>query len=632
MKKAVRGLLGLSLCVDLVGCAGGAVEPFSMNQPTLSSQTANNPTIVGRDSSLPSVVTHSGSGYGDSSTGDILKPNDDFAPGDDAMMDSDSVDEDPGIGFPDLNTPAPSENNTVPDGEPVEVRPDSRRVPRVPMNDYRNNFFKNYGVNPFVEVSTDPLSTFGADVDTASFGVTRAYLHQRQFPPVAAVRPEEFINSFDYNYPTPASGDFAIHTEMMPSPLSQKAHLLRVGIQARKIADAQRKPANLTFVIDVSGSMDRENRLGLVKRSLRLLLNQLRPEDRVAVVVYGNHARTLLAHTEVSERSAIDAVIASLRPEGSTNAEAGLLEGYAQASRAYRHGQINRVLLLSDGVANVGETGPDAIMRRIRIERENGITLTSLGFGMDGFNDTLMEQLANQGDGNYAYIDTLQEAEHVLSTHLTSTLQTLGKDFKVQVKFPEQYVEHYRLVGYENRDIADADFRNDAVDAGEVGAGHSVTALYEMRLTPFGQQALNEGSSRVSLADVTLRYKAVDDFSRIKEVERQASAERLAQSASDSLKLSACAAGFAETLRGSVFARQYSLTQLQNDLNALTINPQMQQAPKVQEFVNMVRRANNLRQPRHEALNLQQEELVERSDNPQQLAGWKQFLYKQLGG
>ncbi len=492
---------------------------------------------------------------------------------------------------------------------------------------YRETFFKNYGVNPFIDSKSDPQSTFGADADTASYSITRAYLNSGKFPPEAAIRPEEFINAFDYNYKDPKTGNFNIYTHMMTSPFDARNHLLRIGIQGKRVKE--NKPSNITVVVDVSGSMNKENRLGLVQRSLQILFNKLSKEDRVAVVIYGSEARTLLPHTPVIDRATLDSIIVKLRPEGSTNAEAGLLAGYAEASKAYRHGEINRVILMSDGVANVGEKGPEKILERIKAESESGITLTTLGFGMDGFNDTLMEQLANQGNGNYAYIDTVEEAHKSLSMRLKSTLYTLGYDVKIQVDFPTEYVEQYRLIGYENRDIADRDFRNDTVDSGEVGSASAVTALYEVRLTPEGLQKF-KAHSPDALATVRMRYKTIDNLAQVKEIEHRATGQIVAKAPTDRLKLSACVAGFAEILRGSVFAREYSLYQLHDNVKELAENSDVQ-GREVNELLGLIHQARNLKNPT-QPQPIAEDDVIQQSENPRQLSDWKAFLLRQLGG
>ena len=300
--------------------------------------------------------------------------------------------------------------------------------------------------------------------------------------------------------------------------------------------------------------MNRENRLGLVKRALGLLLDELHRDDRVALVVFGSRGRVLLRPTRDLE--AIREAIDQLRPEGSTNAEEGLRLGYDVADGAYRAGAINRIVLCSDGVANVGATGPESILARIGTEARRGIELTTVGFGMGNYNDALMEQLADQGDGSYHYVDSLDEARKVFVDELTGTLQTIAKDAKVQVEFDPEVVDRWRLLGYENRDVADRDFRNDRVDAGEVGAGHSATALYEVRLA-HGVRGVRRGDR---LATLRLRWKSAA-AGRVQEAAlelRVGDLEDSFRSASDNLRRAAIAAELAEMLKHSFYAQDGS--------------------------------------------------------------------------
>lgn len=349
-------------------------------------------------------------------------------------------------------------------------------------------FFAQYGVNPYILSSVDNLSTFSLDVDTGAYSIARRYLQDGLQPPPEAVRVEEFVNSFDQGYANPPDVTFAIYADGAPSPFhNDGTYFLRIGVQGYDIPEAERPSANLVFVIDVSGSMNQENRLGLVKESLALLVDRLRADDVVSIVVYGSSARTVLYPTAGSERQAILNAINTLQTEGSTNLEAGMLMGYEMANRAYIAGGINRVILTSDGVANVGDTGPDSLAAKIRGYADAGINLTTIGVGLGNYNDVMMEQLANQGDGAYAYIDTLDEAHRLFGKDLMGTLQTIGLDAKIQVEFEPQVVQQYRLVGYENRAIADQDFRNNEVDAAEFGAGHTAAAIYAVQLTPGAQ-------------------------------------------------------------------------------------------------------------------------------------------------
>ena len=425
-------------------------------------------------------------------------------------------------------------------------------------------FFKEYGTNPFIDTEDDHLSTFGMDVDTASYAVTRRYLRDGYLPPTEAVRVEEFVNAFDYNYTPPSQDAFAVHIEGAPSRFGEgkRLQLLRIGIQGRVVPDENRKDAMLTFVIDVSGSMAMESRLELVKRALTLLVEQLRPGDEVGIVVYGTRARTVLSHTGIEGREEILAAIHSLTPEGVTNAEEGLRLGYKLALRNAKAGSINRVILCSDGVANVGETGPDAILKTIRSHVEEGITLTTVGFGMGNYNDVLMEQLANKGNGSYAYVDTLNEAKRVFVENLTGTLQLIAKDAKVQVDFNPEVVSRFRLLGYENRRLDHEDFRDDDADGGEIGSGHSVTALYEIKL--------HEGATG-KLATVFIRHED-PDTRHVSETNAEIFSIALKaafEDASPEFQLAATVAEFAEILRESYWAQDGSLAAVQQSIKGI---------------------------------------------------------------
>ena len=452
---------------------------------------------------------------------------------------------------------------------------------------YDDVFFKEYGTNPFIDTEDEHFSTFGMDVDTASYSITRRYLRDGHLPPREAVRVEEFVNSFDYNYMPPSDGAFAVHIEGAPSRFGEgkRLQLLRIGIQGSVIPDENRKDAILTFVIDVSGSMAMENRLGLVKRSLTLLVEQLRQGDKVGIVIYGSNARTVLPHTGIEARAEILEAINALEPEGATNAEAGLRLGYSLALQNTRSHNINSVILCSDGVANVGATGSDAILKNIRAHVEEGITLTTVGFGMGNYNDILMEQLANNGNGSYAYVDNLSEAKRVFVENLTGTLQVIAKDAKVQVDFNPQTVSRFRLLGYENRRLAHEDFRDDDVDAGEIGSGHSVTALYEIKL--------HEGATG-HLATVFIRHEDPDN-QHVSEISKNISTTQLKstfEEASDQFQLVAAIAEFAEILRESYWAQEGSLAAVRQTIKE--IQPQISNE-QVDELTHLVSRAISLK-------------------------------------
>ncbi len=448
-------------------------------------------------------------------------------------------------------------------------------------------FFDDYGVNPFVDAYEDHLSTFALDVDTASYSVARRYVKDGNVPPAEAIRVEEFVNYFDPGYPTPPDVAFGIYADGARSPFhSDGQYILRFGVQGYEVPEHTRKPASLTFVIDVSGSMDRENRLGLVKQSLQMLVDQLRPDDMVSIVVYGSDTRVVLYPTSGADRDTILNAIYSLRSQGSTNAEAGLQLGYQMAANAFRPDAINRVILCSDGVANVGQTGPDAILNTIRGYVEEGITLTSVGFGMGNFNDVLLERLANDGNGNYAYVDNLDEARKLFVDDLTSTLQVIALDAKIQVDFNPEVVAYYRLIGYENRDVADQDFRNDAVDAGEIGAGHSATALYAVTFRP---------NADGRIATVQLRWEDPDTH-EVTEINGNFNTWDLAASfeqADPRYQLAVIVAQYAELLRHSPWAAETSAAQLVD--HAYRISSLLWDDTEVTEFASLVSRASQIR-------------------------------------
>lgn len=451
-----------------------------------------------------------------------------------------------------------------------------------------DNQFKDAGVNPETNTRYDHLSTFALDVDTASYTVTRSYLNDGMLPPYEAVRVEEFVNAFDQGYASPKDAAFTVYADGAPAPrgYDESAYILRFGVQGYRVENFERKPAVLTFVIDVSGSMNMENRLELVKKSLRMLVDRLDGRDSVAIVVYGTDARAVLPPTPGDQHGVILSAIESLEPEGVTNAEAGLRLGYTYASESYREGAINRVILCSDGVANFGNTDPDTILNEVGGYVDQGITLTSIGVGMGNFNDVLMERLADRGNGSYHYVDTLQEARKVFVDRLTSTLQEIAKDAKVQVDFNTDVVATYRLLGYENRAIADQDFRNDTVDAGELGAGHTATALYEVHLKP---------GAEGRIATVQLRWQD-PDTSEVKEINGNFNTWDLASRFEDTsprYQLAVTVGQFAEILRESPYGGEISLDELAR--RSERIARSLGEDEQVYEFAQLVRRAAELR-------------------------------------
>ncbi len=383
--------------------------------------------------------------------------------------------------------------------------------------------------NPFRRVSTDPLSTFSIDVDTASYANVRRFLNAGTLPPPDAVRIEELINYFRFDYPAPAAGaPVSITTELAACPWNPAHRLALVGLRARPL-DLEAVPArNLVFLIDVSGSMDSPDKLPLIRTGLRMLVDTLTPRDRVAIVVYAGASGVALPSTSGAQKDIIHAAIARLEPGGSTNGAAGITLAYEIARQHFVNGGINRVILATDGDFNVGVTSQGELTRLIEEKRDSGVFLSVLGFGTGNLKDSTMEKLADRGNGNYAYLDTLHEARKVLVNEGGATLVTVAKDVKIQVEFNPALVAGYRLIGYENRLLANEDFNNDRKDAGEIGAGHTVTALYELippgepvptgSVDPLKYQAPRAPAATQTkeVLTVKVRYKAPDgDASRL---------------------------------------------------------------------------------------------------------------------
>ena len=421
--------------------------------------------------------------------------------------------------------------------------------------------FIDYGIRTFIDTGSDPLSTFALDVDTGSYTVARRYLGEGQLPPRESVRVEEYVNFFDYDYVAPDSG-LSFGVDGGPSPFGDETYVLRVGVQAAELEADERPPVALTFVVDTSGSMDSPDRLGLVKESLSLLVSQLQPSDTVAIVTYSGDSGVVLEPTAILERNVILSAIDELRAGGSTNLESGLTTGYDLAERAFRDDGVNRVIVASDGLANAGVTSADLLADSIRDSADNGIGLVTVGYGLNGFSDPTMEQLADQGDGFYAYVDNIGEAERLFAADLTSTLITAAVDAKIQVEFNEDIVTQYRLIGYENRAVADEDFRNDEIDAGELGAGHQATAIYEVRLA----DGVNPSSDAV-LGRVNLRWEDPDTRD-VNEVSRNVGASQINPNWAETrvdFRQAVVVATFAEVLRDNPFADGVSMETLRNE-------------------------------------------------------------------
>ncbi|MDH0893772.1 MULTISPECIES: VWA domain-containing protein [unclassified Pseudomonas] len=446
-----------------------------------------------------------------------------------------------------------------------------------PMSDgagfgYRDAHREQYQkieANPVQAVAEQPVSTFSIDVDTGAYANVRRFLNDGSLPPRDAVRLEELVNYFPYAYPKP-EGDvpFSVATELATTPWNPETRLLRVAIKAADLSVAELPPANLVFLVDVSGSMDRREGLPMVQATLKLLVDQLRPQDRVALVTYAGTSSVVLESTAGSEKAKIRAAIDRLSAGGSTAGESGIQLAYQEAQKGLLKDGINRILLATDGDFNVGISDFETLKQLAADKRKTGVSLTTLGFGAGNYNEQLMEQLADAGDGNYAYIDNLREARKVLVDQLSSTLAVVAKDVKIQVEFNPAEVSEYRLLGYENRALKREDFANDKVDAGEIGAGHTVTALYEV--VPVGAKgwleplryarAAGDQDKPGEIAWLRLRYKAPEGGAS-KLMERsivKGKATPIAQ-ASDDLRFAAAVAAFAQQLRGGQYTGAFSL-------------------------------------------------------------------------
>ncbi|MBF0196938.1 MAG: von Willebrand factor type A domain-containing protein [Planctomycetes bacterium] len=358
---------------------------------------------------------------------------------------------------------------------------------------------RKFPVNPFTLTSKDKLSTFAMDTDTASYDLARSYINKGTLPPPDMIRMEEFINAQDYHLPLPQEKLFSMKADVVPSPFGENLWIARIGLKGKTMGRDQRQPVHLTFVIDSSGSMGGDERLGLIQRTLPKMLSALNANDRISLISYGEKARLISEYQPVSKAKSIIAHIQDLRPQGATYFADGHALGYQVASRHYRAGWVNRVIILSDGVANMGATVASELLQRVKQYRKQGVTLTCLGFGQTSYNDALLEELANNGDGNYFFVDSEKTAQRILVDEFSSSFQTLAKDAKIQVHFNADKVRRFRLIGYENRKLDHQDFRNDNVDAGEVNSGQNVVALYEIEKFP--------GEESHSLATVRIRYR-----------------------------------------------------------------------------------------------------------------------------
>ena len=416
--------------------------------------------------------------------------------------------------------------------------------------------------NPVKAVAQEPVSTFSIDVDTGSYANVRRFLNNGRLPPKDAVRIEEIVNYFPYSYPLPQDGrPFPVHTQTVDSPWQPEAKLVKIGIQAQDTAKKNLPPANLVFLVDVSGSMNSPDKLPLVKKALRLLTQQLRAQDKVTIITYASGEKLVLPPTSGKDKDTILRAVNSLEAGGATSGERALRMAYDEAQKAFVKNGINRILLATDGDFNVGVADTETLKSMVAEKRKSGISLSTLGFGTDNYNEEMMEQIADAGDGNYSYIDSEAEAKKVLVRQLTSTLATVARDIKIQLEFNPAAVKEYRLVGYENRLLREEDFNNDRVDAGDIGAGHNITALYE--IIPQGktgwldarhyQNAPAASGKADEYGWLKLRYKAPEsEQSQLIEQPIAAKSIPLAD-AEEATRFAIAAASYAQALKGGKY-------------------------------------------------------------------------------
>lgn len=463
--------------------------------------------------------------------------------------------------------------------------------------------------NAVKSVAQQPVSTFSADVDTGSYTNVRRFLMGEQtLPPVDAVRVEEMINYFDYQYPQAIGAHpFAVSTETVDSPWKSNAKIIKIGIKAKDIDPKNLPAANLVFLVDVSGSMDEPNKLPLVKKTLKILTQQLRPQDKVTLITYSDGDKVVLEPTSGDQKRKILNAIDDLVAGGGTAGEQAIQMAYQAAQKAYVKNGINRILITTDGDFNVGITDFDSLKNMVAEKRKTGISFSTLGFGSGNYDEQLMEQLADAGNGNYSYIDNENEAKKVLHRQLSSTLATVAQDLKLQVEFNPATVKEYRLIGYENRMLKQEDFNNDKVDAGDVGAGHTVTALYE--IIPTGQKgwlndsryAENKSTStkKSEYAYLNIRYKLPNQSKSILLTQPIATNSKPLGQASADTRFAIAVAAYGQQLRGG----QYNGAMKWNDILTLAQGAKQNDSYGLKsEFIDLVKKAKSLSSSETEAL------------------------------
>ena len=468
--------------------------------------------------------------------------------------------------------------------------------------------------NSVKSVGQEPVSTFSIDVDTGSYTNVRRFLNEGGLPPKDAVRVEEMVNYFDYQYPNPTSAHpFSVNTETVDSPWQANAKVIRIGIKAKDIDSKQLPPVNLVFLVDISGSMSDQNKLPLVKKTLKLLTEQLRAQDQVTLITYADGEKMVLEPTLGSNKSKILAAIDTLQAGGATAGEQAIQMAYKSAQKSFVKNGINRILLATDGDFNVGITDFDTLKNMVAEKRKSGISLSTFGYGSGNYDEQLMEQLADAGDGNYSYIDNEKEAKKVLQRQLSSTLATVAQDVKIQVEFNPATVKEYRLIGYENRMLKNEDFNNDKVDAGDIGAGHTVTALYE--IIPVGQKGwlsdsryANQPASEKNASEyafVNLRYKQPGQSKSILLNQPVKVGSKALNQASTDTRFALAVAAYGQQLRSP----EYNGTMQWSDIIELAQSAQKPDAFGLRaEFIDLIKKAKKLspNQPTQKTINKSQ--------------------------
>ncbi len=456
----------------------------------------------------------------------------------------------------------------------------------------RTDSHNDFGENQFIDAAEENTSTFSIDVNTASYTIMRRDLNAGRLPVPESVRTEEYINFFDYDYRTPQEGPFSLHTEVARSHFGstedQVRHLMRIAFHAPEISHEDMKPTNLVFLVDVSGSMNLDDRLPLAQKSMHVMLDYLRPNDTIAMQTYASGSDTVLEPTPVADRASIEEAIDSLVAAGATHAEGGIIDAYDMAEQAFIEGGNNRVVILTDGDFNVGKTGDD-LVEMVKSYRDRQISLTSVGYGHGGYNDATMEELARRGNGNYFYIDTADEAKRIFGTDLPSTIQVIAHDVRTQVEFNADVVNQYRLVGYEKRVMDNEDFADEETNAGELGPGHSLTAFYELELQEGG---LHDDAG--ALAEVAVRYKE-SYGEETKEISNFVSADpnvvdREFSEARDDFRFAAAVAQFAGILRESQYVNGANFA----EIHAIAKDAFDEEDVQKQEFLELVMKASAL--------------------------------------